>query len=213
MAGDDVGERGLRAAIGHMHHFDAGLRFELRRRQMRGGADALRGVGQFAGIGLAVVDELFQRRCRKVFADDQNVGDFRQHGDGNELGRLVAELAKQQMIERKRGGRCDQQGVAIRRCARDVAGADIHRSAGDVLDDRRLAPLLAELVCHDARERVGGRTGRGRNHDLDRSRGERFLRGAWPRPKRRAHGGHERDRSTKAGHSFLHIIRGSFDPS
>jgi hypothetical protein len=117
------------------------------------------------------------------------------------------------MIERKRGGRRDQQCVAVRRRARDVAGADIHRSAGDVLDDRRLAPLLTELVRHDAREGVGGRAGRGRNHDLHRSRRKGLLRGAWPRPKRRPHDGRERDHGTEAGHSFLHIIRGPFDPS
>ena len=38
VAGDDIGERRLRAAIGDRHHLDAGLHFELRRRQMRGRA-------------------------------------------------------------------------------------------------------------------------------------------------------------------------------
>ena len=206
VAGEDIGERGLRAAVGHVHHLDAGLRFQLSRREVRRRAHPLRGVGQLAGIGLAVGDELLERVCRQLLAHDQDIRDGRQHGDRNEPGRIVAGVAIEQVIERQRGGRSDQQRIAVRRRARDVAGADIHRAAGDVLDNRRLAPFLAELVRHDACERVGGRAGRPRHHDLHRAGWIGLLRNARPKPKRATRGGNEPDQAGKAGHSFLPFV-------
>ena len=57
VAGDDVVERWPGAAIGHMHHGDAGARLEQLGREVGGRADALRREGELAGIGLGERDE------------------------------------------------------------------------------------------------------------------------------------------------------------
>ena len=206
MTGNHVGKRGLRAAVGHVHHFDASAHFELCGRQMCGRAYALRGVRELAGIGSAVIDELLQCGRRKIVADHQYVGNFRQHCDRNELRRLVAGITIQQVIERERGGRCDEQRIPVRRRARDAQRADIHGAAGDVLHDGRLGPFLAELVRHDARERVGGRTRDGRHHDFDRSRRIGLLCRAGRRPECNAGRGRERDHSGNARHLLLQSL-------
>jgi len=55
--GHQVGERRLRAPIGHVHHADAGERLELACRQMRGRADPLGRIGELARVRSAIGDE------------------------------------------------------------------------------------------------------------------------------------------------------------
>src|SRR5262249_56475440 len=54
--------------------------------------------------------------------------------------------------------RGQEQRVAIGSCARDLGGADIACRAANILYDRRLTPFAAELVCEQARQRVGTAT-------------------------------------------------------
>ena len=182
MTGNHVGKRGLRAAVGHVHHFDASAHFELCGRQMCGRAYALRGVRELAGIGSAVIDELLQCGRRKIVADHQYVGNFRQHCDRNELRRLVAGITIQQVIERERRRGRNQQRIAIRRRARCIACAYVHGSAGDVVDNGRLSPFLGQLIRHDARQGVRGRAGRGWDNNLHGAGGIVLLREPWKRP-------------------------------
>jgi hypothetical protein len=44
-----------------------------------------------------------------------------------------------------------------------LAGADVAGGAGDVLDIKPLAEMLAELLRHEPRKRVGNAAGRKRN--------------------------------------------------
>ena len=76
-----------------------------------------------------------------------------------------------QMRERKRRRRCDEQRVAVRRRAGDLAGADVHAAAGDVLDHGRLAPFAAEAIGREPGQDVGGRARRRWQHELHGLRG------------------------------------------
>ena len=60
------------------------------------------------------------------------------------------------------------QRIAVGRRLRGRGGADIAAGAGAVLDHHVLAPGLAELLRHDAAERVDGAAGGKRNQDADR---------------------------------------------
>ena len=166
IAGDQVGQRRLRAAIGHRQHLDPGHHLELRRRQMRGRGRALGREGELARVGLAVGDQLLERVDAKCVADRQHVGDFRQHRDRHPVERIVGDALAEQMRQRDRRRRRDEQRIAVRRRAGDLAGADVHAAAGDVLDDGGLAPFAAERIRRQPRQDVGGGARRRRQHEL-----------------------------------------------
>src|SRR6185436_14039880 len=106
-----------------------------------------------------------------------------------------------QVTVRQRQGRRDQQRIAVGRRARDAGGADISSRAGNVVDDHRFAPPPAELIRDQPPEDIGGRAGRGWNHDLYRARWKGLLRLAWQRPKRRARNGRGGEPSSEAKHA------------
>jgi hypothetical protein len=47
-----------------------------------------------------------------------------------------------------------QKGVTIGRCLGDAIASDVAAGAGNIFDDHRLAPDLAQLVAHDPRDYV-----------------------------------------------------------
>ncbi len=98
--------------------------------------------------------------------------------DRDEFGRVVFQVVIQQLLDRQRRRRAEQQRVTVGRRTRDVFRADVHGAARHVLDNHRLAPFPAELIGDQPRHDVGGRSGQHRKHDLDDPRRIRFLRGA-----------------------------------
>ena len=67
MAADEVVHGRCRAAIGHMVELHAGHRLEQRRGEVRRGADTLRAVGDGAGLGLGLLDQLLHRRHARAW--------------------------------------------------------------------------------------------------------------------------------------------------
>ena len=92
IAGHQIGQRGLRAVVGHVHHLDAAKHFELAAGQMRGRADALRGERKLARIGLAVGDQLLHRLRWKIRPHRQHVGDLGKQCHRHEFGRIIFEV-------------------------------------------------------------------------------------------------------------------------
>ena len=135
VAAEQVVHGGRRAAVGHMVELDAGHGLEQGGRQVRGGADALRAVGNAAGIGLGLLDQLLHRRHAELGADDQHVGRAAEDRDRLEPGRVVVELLVERLVDRQRGRRRGQQRVAVGRSAREGLGAHIAGRSGPVLDD------------------------------------------------------------------------------
>ena len=79
VAGGEVLRRRRRALVGHVRDVDAGLQLEQLARDVAGGADALRRIGQLAGIGLGVGDQLLDRfrRHRRMHHQDVRHRDAR----------------------------------------------------------------------------------------------------------------------------------------
>src|SRR5262245_41984747 len=68
------------------------------------------------------------------------------------------------------GAERKQDGVAVGRCLRYLAGSEIAARASAVLNIDLLAELLSQLLRHDPREGVGHTTGRKCNHRPHRPR-------------------------------------------
>ena len=143
VAAQQVVHGGRRAAVGHMIELHAGPRLEQGRRQVRCGANALRPVGDGAGVGLGLLDQLLHRRHAELRADDQHVGGAADDRDRLELGRIVVELLVERLVDRQCRRRRGQQRVAIGGCARERFGAHIAGRPGPVLDHHRLLPGVA----------------------------------------------------------------------
>ena len=159
LVGDDVGEGDRRAAIGHMQHVALGHRLEQLRRHVHRGAVAGRGVGNLAGIGLAVVDELLDGLHRHRVRHHQHVGELH---DARDRRGVADEIERQLLVERGRDrvvGRDEQQRVAVRRRTDRGGGGDIAAGAGAVFHHELLAEMVRQPLAHDAR------------HDIDRAAG------------------------------------------
>ena len=93
--------RRLRAAIRHMHHFYTGDMRQRCRRNMLAGADTAGGIGEFAGIGARVIDQLAQILLRQIFARYQRVAVTRHHAHRH---KIVERIIGQLFVETDVGG-------------------------------------------------------------------------------------------------------------
>ena len=168
MAGDEILDGGRRATIRHVHEIDAGDLLELLAHDVAGGAVALRGVGELAGVGLGMGDELAHRLGGHVGMHDQDVGRRDDVGDRREiLDPVIRQLGDQVMQDGVGRVHADEQRVAVGRRFRRGFRRDRSGAAGAVLDHGDLA-ALAELLRQRAGDEVGDAAGRGRDDDLDR---------------------------------------------
>ena len=139
-----------------MQHLDAGHLLQHRGAQVVGRAGAGRRVGDLAGIGFGVGDELRQRVRRHRRVHHHRVGHIGEQRDRGEILHAVERhVGDERVVHRVHAHRVEQDRVAVRRRARDRAGADVARAAGAVLDDDRLAHRLMQMQRHDARQNVG----------------------------------------------------------
>jgi len=92
MAGDEVVERRAGAAVGNMRHLGAGDRHEQLGCQMRGRADALRGIIELARIGLGIGHEFLRRLRREIGRTNSTLGNFDMTGKRLERRRHRNEL-------------------------------------------------------------------------------------------------------------------------
>src|SRR5262249_42065590 len=90
----------------------------------------------------------------------------------------------------------DADRVAVAGRVRAGARADVLRAARAVVDDQRLAPILADLLAHRAREDVAQAAGAGVGDDADRAR--RIVLNSLRRRRQPAARHHPHGRSTSA---------------
>ena len=142
-----VGDRGRAAAIGHVHHLDAGHLLQHRGAEMIGRAGPRRRIDDLAGICLRVGDELRHgvRRHRRMH--HHRVGHI---GEQRERGKILHAVERhggeQSVVHGVHAHGVEQDGVAVRRGACDRAGADVAGGAGAVLDHDRLAHRLVQML-------------------------------------------------------------------
>ena len=170
-AGDKIVERWRRAAIWHVLQLHMRHHLEHFRCQLRRRAVALRGVGDLAGIGLRVGDELFDITCGNlVRIDHEGVGHAGHHDDRNELAWIKFQVWIEVLIDDQRRWRRSEQGVAVGIGLRHDFGADIAAGAGVVFDDHRSPPFARQPLREDARHHIGGTAGREGDDNLHHSR-------------------------------------------
>jgi len=102
------------------------------------------------------------------FGEDEGVA-----GDARDRRKVADEIEVEPVVERRVegiAGRGEQQGVAVRRRARDRAGSDVAAGAGSVLDHELLAQPLGEPSADEARSDVGYPAGRIADEETNRPR-------------------------------------------
>ena len=192
-AAHDGVDRLAAAAERHAHPVAALLL--LQRLHVEHERRAGREIGQRAGLRLRQRAELVDGLDAKLRVHHQHVDQVEGVGD-----RLQARFGierhflEQELVVEHRVGVGDADGVAVRRRVRAGAGAGVHRAAGAVLDDQRLAPLLAQLLAERAHEDVAQAPGAGGGDGLHRPR-RPVLRGG----RRRRRRGPTTIESSKAG--------------
>ena len=167
---EQIGERGCYAAIGHVHHVDAGHHLEQFGGDVGDAADAARTVGELARIGLGIGDELGKRLGRNRWMDHHDKGAADEARDRRDVANEIEiELVVKRRIDRVR--RTDQEErVAVRRRTHDRLGGDIAAGARPVLDDEWLAEPLRQPLTDQAREDVVRAAGGKADDDAHRPR-------------------------------------------
>jgi hypothetical protein len=135
---------------------DAGEVAEHDGGEMAAGAGAERGVIQFPGMRLGVVDQLLDRMKRRIRRHHQHVLRGRDQHDGVEVLDRIELLARLQRHVDGERLRAEMERIAVGRGLRRRRGADIAAGARTVLDDDVLPPRFGELLREDAPERVDG---------------------------------------------------------
>ncbi len=174
-------------------------------------ADAGRAVGELAGIGLGVGDQVGDRLHRQVVVDQEDRGHRERRRDRRQVLQRIERQRLQAGQDGDGGIARPHQRVAVGGGLGDLVGADGARIAGDVLDDHRLAPGLGEFLREHAAGDVGGAAG-GEAHDqphrLLRPRG--LGKGCGTGRQRDEHEG-ERQRANDTIHLFPPVGRRLWD--
>jgi hypothetical protein len=199
---DEIGDAGARALVRDVNEIvEAGELLEQLARQVAHGAGTGGAVGQLAGIGLGIGNELLERSHRDGFVHHDGGGGDGDDGNGHEVaGGIVRHLGHGHRVEHHGAGAAEQDGVAVGLRARDLAGGDGAAAAALVLDidgaEQRLhslGPLPRDDVVHPA--------GRERHHQLDRPlRIVALRRGEARRPR-------ARERRRSEGQKFTPVHR------
>ena len=143
--GDEVGERGRRAAIAHIGHFEAGALEKQRHQEIaRAAGPAAAGIGELFFLRFHIGDEFRDGPRRKFRIHDQHLRRHAEQADRRKvLHRVVADLGDRG--EDGDDGRArPQQRVAIRGRAGDRLGREDAVAADAVFDHELLAERLAQ---------------------------------------------------------------------
>ena len=154
IAGEQVVDRRRGALIGHMRQLGAGDGLKQLGGRVRGGANALRGIIDLAGIGFGVGNELGHGLGREILAHQNDVGHVRHDRDRDQLRRIVI----QRLVEKRR--RCDrrrlrsEQRVAVRLGLEHRFGGEAAAHARFIFDDERLAERGSHFIGDDSGDGV-----------------------------------------------------------
>ena len=158
LSADQIGHRRAASLVRNVKHVDACAAFEHFPRQPLRPASARGRETQLPGSGPGVGNEFPQRldRHRRVNHEHQRHGahDCNRHQVFFEAvldGRFF-----ERRIDRVRGHRAQQQGVAVRRCLGDSVRADIAAGTAAVVDDDALTHNSRQPLRHHPADHVCG---------------------------------------------------------
>ncbi len=132
------------------------------------------------GFCLARVDEFAHALHAEIVAHHQDQRPGRDLGDRRER-REIERIALVQRLRDQRAGRDEEQRMAVRRRAGELAQRRNEIAARLVLNEHGGAKVLAHLLRHQARHHVSSATRRQPDDDADRFSGLQLLRGGWLR--------------------------------
>ena len=162
--------RRRRAAIGHVHHVDAGHHPEQYAGEMGQVSGPARGQVDLAGIGLGIGDELGDGLGRKRRIDHQDESIAVEAGDrGNVARDGDGALLIERYVDGVRGGD-KKERIAIGRRTRDRLQREIAAGTRPVVDDHRLAEPLRQRLTDEPRDDVGRAAGGNEDHQCHRPR-------------------------------------------
>jgi hypothetical protein len=169
----EIGGRHIDVAIGHLGDvqlFGVGVAPE---REL-GDAGHETGV-ELAWVGARGLGEFLHRLVRRRLRNRERQDGVGGSGDGNEILRIIGQLAVYKRVHREVAGRREQEGVVVvgaeKRLDRDEAVA-----ARPVLDHHRLAPYCRQLLGEQSATDIGAGTWSERYDKSDWSRRPILLR-------------------------------------
>jgi hypothetical protein len=165
LAGQQIGHRRRRAAVGHVHQLDPGAQAEQLGGQMRRCSVAGRTVGDLPPPPLRLRHQVLHRPDPQRLAHHNDLRHREHQGRRREVAQRVVGHARHEVRHhRQRARRGEDDGVAVRPAARDGLHADDAAGARAVVHHHG----LAEPVPHDAADQPGdgvARPARGEGHD------------------------------------------------
>ncbi len=151
-----------------MGHLDLGHRLEQFGRQMGRRTRTDRTVVGLVLVLAGPVDELVDRRIRRIRRRDHQQGDDEHDVDRLEiLHRVIVDFWEEADVHRMRAAAGRQQGVAIGCRLGDHLGSDHPGSAAAIFNQHRLFPAVGQVLGDQTRHDVGGAPGRIRHDHLD----------------------------------------------
>ena len=114
---------------------------------------------------LGVIDQLLDRTERRIGRHHHDVLGGRDPHDRLEVLERVEAFHRRERHVNRQHLPAEVERIAVRRRLRRGGGADIAAGAGAVLHEHRLAPGFAQLLRHDAAERIDGAAGGERDDD------------------------------------------------
>ena len=155
----DVGRRLGHGGIGHVLELDAGEVAEQDGGEMPAGAGAERGVVQFAGMRLGVVDQFLHRPERRVRRHQQDILRGGHQHDGVEVLERIELLARLQRDVDAQRLRAEMQRIAVRRGLRRHPAPILPPPPGRFSITTFWPQVSPSLLRQDAAQRVDGAAG------------------------------------------------------
>jgi hypothetical protein len=173
-----------------MDDVEAGPQLEELADHMRRRADPRCRIGELAGIGLAIGDELADRLHRQRRVDDHDV-------------RIVVEMAVDGRVDAERRGVGEHQRVAVGFRRRGTTRPYGAAGAAAILDDDVLAEHHAQLLAQNAPDHIGRTAGRKGHDELDRPHRIEAGETGWRLCASGLHAGERREHKGKSAHHHL----------
>lgn len=204
MSAQQVGQMQGLALVRDGHHLDAGIAADYQTVEVETGAVAEVTVLHRLSGGLVADREITQGPVRRIGTDEHHHLGRRILRDRGEVGDRVIGRVGIQELGHGVSAEGRQQRVAIGGRAGDLRRPDTGARTGAVVDDHRLAPLLAEPLGDQAREPIRAAGGRAGQNDPDRL-GRPLLR--MPGDGEKAHCCNTEQQTTGLGHWEVSLVR------
>ncbi len=182
-AGEQVGQGGGTAFVGHVEHVDTRRLLEQFAGQVLARSRARRSIGQLAGVFLQIRHQFGNRVYRQLGIDDEHIGRGCHQADRREILLGVEGLVG---VERRVGrvtARREQQRIAISGGLGNHACGDRPARASPVFHNHGPAQPGAQVIGNQARDDVC-RAARRKSHD------DPHWRFGANRPRHASHGSH-----------------------